>query len=337
MVQTLQKSLLLLFLALVVCCGLYPLALWTVGQVFFPFEANGSIVIDSAGKSIGSLLIAQPFTKDEYFQPRPSAAAYNAAASASSALAPSNFLLRNRVANAIGPLVKYQGGDKDGKLVAPDIETWFQKDIYNGDKHILDQWASMYNTQAQAWVSADPSHIAYVQNWANAHPAQVNEFKKYNPDVLNPTATDLAVAFFQNFSAEHPGKFPGSVTRVTQNGVARTTIEPVNTGLDIQAIFFDMWQQDHLNVKLQKLPGDMVTTSASGLDPHITLQNAIFQLDRVAAKWASNLKRDENKIRNEINTILKEKTSAPLAGLAGEKIINVLEVNLELHKRYGAP
>ena len=36
------------------------------------------------GKPVGSLLIAQPFTKDEYFQPRPSAASYDASASASS-------------------------------------------------------------------------------------------------------------------------------------------------------------------------------------------------------------------------------------------------------------
>ena len=85
------------------------------------------------------------------------------------------------------------------------------------------------------------------------------------------------------------------------------------------------------------LPGDMVTTSGSGLDPHITLQNAEYQLDRVASKWAADLKRDQATVRKEIERIVQENASAPWFGLAGEKMVNVLEVNLELARRYGTP
>ena len=106
---------------------------------------------------------------------------------------------------------------------------------------------------------------------------------------------------------------------------------------DIQSIFFDMWRQDHPEADLQDVPGDLVTTSGSGLDPHITLQNAEFQLDRVASKWAANLKRDPAAVRKEIKQILQKTASAPWFGLAGEKFVNVLEVNLELRKQYGAP
>ena len=75
----------------------------------------------------------------------------------------------------------------------------------------------------------------------------------------------------------------------------------------------------------------------SGLDPHITLQNAEYQLDRVASKWAANLKRDPNVVQKEIEEILQENASAPWFGLTGEKFVNVLEVNLKLRERYGAP
>jgi K+-transporting ATPase ATPase C chain len=98
-----------------------------------------------------------------------------------------------------------------------------------------------------------------------------------------------------------------------------------------------MGRQDHSEADLQDVPGDFVTTSGSGLDPHITLQNAEFQLDRVAPKWAANLKRDPNGVRKEIEQILQQNASAPWFGLAGEKFVNVLEVNLKLRQRYGMP
>lgn len=98
-----------------------------------------------------------------------------------------------------------------------------------------------------------------------------------------------------------------------------------------------MWRQEHPEADPQDGPGDLVTTSGSGLDPHITPQNAEFQLDRVASKWADNLKRDQNGVRKEIEQILQENASAPWFGLAGEKFVNVLEVNLKLRQQYGAP
>jgi K+-transporting ATPase ATPase C chain len=76
-------------------------------------------------------------------------------------------------------------------------------------------------------------------------------------------------------------------------------------------------------------------TSASGLDPDITLDNAHYQLDRVAGRWAADLQRNPATIEREIQAILQAHASAPLGGLAGDDLINVLEVNLELHRRFG--
>src|SRR5271167_4974249 len=122
MFRYLSKSILLLGLTIVICCVVYPLAVWAIGKAFFPFQANGSLLKGPDGTVVGSKLIAQPFTKDEYFQPRPSAASYDASASASSALAASNYGLRDRVARTLGPIVNYKRGPKDGKPVAPDVE-----------------------------------------------------------------------------------------------------------------------------------------------------------------------------------------------------------------------
>jgi potassium-transporting ATPase KdpC subunit len=337
MSQYLSKSILLLVFSVVLCCVIYPLAVWIVGQTAFPFQANGSLLKDTDGKVVGSKLIAQPFTKDEYFQSRPSAASYDASASTSSSLAASNYALRDRVARALGPITKYQNGPKAGQLVASDIESWFRQDRYQGNPHIVAQWADLHNALAQAWVKSNPTHGAYVDDWTKTHPELVAQFIKDNPRTPQPKADDLAVAFFKNFSKEYRGKFPSAVTHTGTDGKTETTIEPEDEGLDIQSIFFDMWRQDHPEADLVEVPGDLVSASGSGLDPHITLQNAEFQLDRVASKWADNLKRDPAVVRREIERILKENASAPLGGVAGEKFINVLEVNLGLRERYGAP
>jgi K+-transporting ATPase ATPase C chain len=332
-----SKSVLLLVFTVVIACGIYPGAVWLVGHVLFPFQAEGSLLMGPDGQPVGSKLIAQPFTKDEYFQPRPSAASYDASASASSTLAPSNYLLRNRVATMLGPIVKYRGGLKAGQLVAPDVETWFQQDRYQGNPAIVAQWADLHNGLAVAWVGADSTHGSYVDSWAKTRPAVVANWVKANPSTPQPKAADLAVVFFENFSKENPGRFPSAVAHVGPDGKSQLAIEPVKEGSDIQTTFFDMWRQDHSDADLQDVPGDMVTTSGSGLDPHITIENAEFQLDRVAAKWAADTKQDLVKTRNEIEQILQAKASAPFGGLAGEKMVNVLEVNLELRNRYGAP
>ena len=70
-------------LTIIICCGLYPLGVSSIGKVFFSFQANGSLLRGPDGSIVGSKFIAQPFSKDEYFQPRPSAASYDASASVS--------------------------------------------------------------------------------------------------------------------------------------------------------------------------------------------------------------------------------------------------------------
>ncbi len=337
MLRSIGKSLWLMVFAVILFCGIYPAILWVVGQTAFPFQANGSMIDGPDGKPVGSLLVAQPFTKDEYFQPRPSAASYDGTASSSSALAVSNYALRDRVARAIGPIAVYSGGPKKDQPVAADVEAWFQADKFGGQPGIVAQWADAHNSLAQGWVTGDPTHGPYVDAWSKAHPDIVAQFVKDNPGTPSPQASDLAVVFFEHFSKDHPGTFPSSVTHKDDSGKDVTDIEPVKDGSDIQSIFFDMWRQDHPDAQLADVPGDYVTSSGSGLDPHITMQNAEFQLDRVAGKWAADLKRDPSQVRQEIEAMLQTHAFSPGGGMFGEPIVNVLEMNVALAKKYGSP
>ena len=91
-----------------------------------------------------------------------------------------------------------------------------------------------------------------------------------------------------------------------------------------------MWLSEHPDVELQTVPADMVMASGSGLDPDITLDNALFQLDRVAAAWAKKTNKDEAQVHSEIEKLLRDNSTSPLGGTVGVPLVNVLETNLAL-------
>ena len=81
----------------VVCALVYPAAVWGIGQLAFPHEAEGSLIYDRDRSVIGSELIAQPFASDTYFYSRPSAVDYKADATGGSNLGTMNPDLRKKV------------------------------------------------------------------------------------------------------------------------------------------------------------------------------------------------------------------------------------------------
>ncbi|MQU50415.1 potassium-transporting ATPase subunit C, partial [Pseudomonas sp. FSL A6-1183] len=93
----LRPALSLMLLMTAITGVIYPLTVTGIAQLAFPEQANGSLVRDSAGKVLGSALIAQDFSGDSWFHPRPSAGAFATVASSASNLAPSNPALATRV------------------------------------------------------------------------------------------------------------------------------------------------------------------------------------------------------------------------------------------------
>jgi len=93
----------------VLCAVLYPIVVWGMAQLLFPWQAEGSLVYASDRTIIGSSLVAQKFVSDRYFHPRPSAVDYKADAGAGSNLGTNNPDLRK----AIEDRVKALGGTRD--------------------------------------------------------------------------------------------------------------------------------------------------------------------------------------------------------------------------------
>lgn len=102
-----RRNLLTAFLMTIVTTVLlgivYPLVVTGLAQVFFPGKANGQL-IEVNGKLVGSRLLAQGFTGERYFHPRPSAVNYDPTKSNGSQLGPTNHLLIDRVKSDVSTL-----------------------------------------------------------------------------------------------------------------------------------------------------------------------------------------------------------------------------------------
>jgi K+-transporting ATPase ATPase C chain len=187
LISELRSALLATLALAVVCCGLYPLLVFGIGQALFRDQANGSLIVDAGGVVRGSRLIGQPFAADKYFHPRPSSAG-----------------------NGYDPTSS--GGSNFG-----------------------------------------------------------------------PTSRKLRDAIAQNVADYR-----------AQNGMA------INA----------------------PVPADAVTASASGLDPHISLENAELQAPRVARARSLGLEK--------VRVLIKENTDPAVLGILGEPGVNVLRLNLAL-------
>jgi potassium-transporting ATPase KdpC subunit len=191
MLKEIKTTVVATLVLLAVCCVIYPVFVFGIGQLLFPAKADGSMVYDASGKPIASTLLGQTFAADKYFNPRPSAAG-NGYDSTSS------------------------GGSNLGSLSQ-----------------------SLHDTVKQ----------------------RVADYRKAN---------DMS--------------------------------------------------------DTQPVPADAVTASASGLDPHISVKNALLQLPRVAK--ARGMSEDD------LRKLMDNCTDGPDFGILGDPGVNIIKLNLALDGKY---
>jgi len=123
--------------------------------------------------------------------------------------------------------------------------------------------------------------------------------------------------FWGRLSATSPVAFNASASSGSNFG-------PLNTALrqNVEARVKLLQNADLENKNL--VPIDLVTASASGLDPHISIGAAMYQIPRVA--------RLRGIPQEKIAEIVRENTQGRLLGIIGEPVVNVLQLNMALDK-----
>ena len=132
----------------------YPLAITAIAGAMFPHQASGSLILKD-GKVIGSSLLAQSFTSDKYFHPRPSAAGngYDATNSGGSNFSQSNQKLVQRIQGDIDKLASQNAGKPvpidlvttSGSGLDPDITpeaAFYQVDRVAKARHLTQEAVS---------------------------------------------------------------------------------------------------------------------------------------------------------------------------------------------------
>ncbi|MGE7024010.1 potassium-transporting ATPase subunit KdpC [Solibacillus cecembensis] len=124
---------------------------------------------------------------------------------------------------------------------------------------------------------------------------------------------------------------PGENGEIAYGGVSSGTFNyaPSNPELITRIESnIETFLQDNPGVKREQIPADLMTASGSGLDPHISVNAALIQMERIAKASGLSV--------NEVEAIVKVNTEDRLFGIFGENTVNVLSANIDIYKKMNA-
>ena len=155
-----RSSLFATLVLAIVCCGLYPLVVFGIGQLAFREQAGGSLIVDKHGVVHGSKLLGQPFVAAKYFHSRPSAAGngYDAANSSGSNLGPTSQALRDTIKDRIDAYRK-ENGLQETNAVPADAVTASGSGL---DPHISPASARLQIARVAAARGLPPATVAVL-------------------------------------------------------------------------------------------------------------------------------------------------------------------------------
>ena len=158
--------------------------------------------------------------------------------------------------------------------------------------------------------------------------AQIFVNNKANGSIIEEDGKKLGSEYVgQNFT--NPDYFwsrPSNSVDYPYNGVGSSGSNSSPTGKDFEKVIeeriklYEKYDED----SNKKIPVDLITASASGLDPHISLNGAKYQVDRVA-KY-SNVSKDK------LMKLIEKNTERKFVGIFGEDKVNALKLNIDLDK-----
>ena len=165
MFKDVRRGFLFTIATMVLFGGGYPLLIWGIARIF-PQQSEGSLIRRADGTIAGSSLIAQNFTKAQYFHPRPSAVDYNAASTGGSNYGPSNPDHLKRVRERLESVASSEGVPP--KLVPSEMITASGAGL---DPHIPPNAAELQIARVARARNVDPARIRELVRVHTAGPA----------------------------------------------------------------------------------------------------------------------------------------------------------------------
>jgi K+-transporting ATPase ATPase C chain len=267
-----------------VCCGLYPLVVWAVSQAAFPIQANGSLVKKDGTPTADDTQAAGSRLIGQNFS------------------VPGYFRPRPSAAGT-----GYDAANSGGSNLGP-----LSDKLINGA------------TQAPpAAPAAAPGAPAAAPGAPAAAPAETLAFDGIRLRVIH-YCVENGIAF-KLYTTKPDG------TRIAEVPLSKYQDKDGNL-LDVKLV--DDFPHPPTDAAGKTplvaadfavpIPGDAVTASGSGLDPHISLENALLQAQRVA---------DARKLpKAKVVELLRQSADGPDLGILGDPGVNVLMLNIALDK-----